>query len=108
MRREQRHPGAHALRDPVQDGERRAADRQRRVGAHQHEGVRVRELPPRHHVRQGCVSRRPPQQRQALDHERQQVDRPQVPDERHRQVQRRPAEVGRDHELLTVRIVQPS
>ena len=37
--------------------------------------VRVRELSPRHQVRQRRVARRRPQQREAFDHERQQEDR---------------------------------
>ena len=72
-----------------------AADRQGRVGAHQDERVRVRELAARDEVGQRRVARRPPEQRQALDHERQQVDRPQLTKEDHRQVHRAAGEIGR-------------
>ena len=66
------------------------------------DGVGVHELAPRHEVGDARVLGRDPQQRQALDHERQRVDPPQPADERHRRVHRAPRDVGRDHQPLAV------
>ena len=55
---ERRDTRAQAARDPGEGRERDPADRQRCVGAHDDQRVRVRELPARHEVRQRRVARR--------------------------------------------------
>ena len=96
----------HAPADPRLEGREHREDgpaqRQRAVRAHEPDRVRVRELAARHQVRERRVARRRPQQRQALDRERQQEDRPQLAHERHRGVHHAAADVGHDHDLLAV------
>ena len=96
---------AEALRDAGEGRERDPTDRQGRVGADHDQRVGVGQLAAGNEVGQRRVARRGPQQRQALDHEREQVDRPELMQERHRQVQHAPADVGGDHQLLAVEAI---